>query len=93
MRSERGYTVVELLVASAIVLAAVAAVGEVLHDGVLRAPVIEESVDLQQRSRVVIDLLSAELRKAGAGDEAGPLSASIPSLLPRHALAPSGVNT
>lgn len=91
MKSERGYTVVELLVASAIMLAVLAAVAEVLHGGVLRAPVIEESIDLQQRSRVVIDMLSSELRKAGAGDDVGPLSVRIPSVLPRNALSPPGV--
>ena len=88
MTGQRGYTVVELLVASAIMLAVLAAVTEVLHDGVLRAPVLEESSDLQQRSRVVIDLLSAELRKAGAGDDSGPLGLYFPALLPRAAVSP-----
>ena len=93
MTGQRGYTIVELLVASAIMLAVLAAVTEVLHDGVLRAPVLEESSDLQQRSRVVVDLLSAELRKAGAGDDSGPLARYFPALLPRDAVSPPTVAT
>jgi prepilin-type N-terminal cleavage/methylation domain-containing protein len=88
MKSQRGFTVVELLVASAIMLVVLGAVTKVLHDGVLRAPVLEESSDLQQRSRVVIDLLSAELRRAGAGDDSGPLALYFPALLPRDAVSP-----
>ena len=91
MRGARGYTVIELLVASAIMLAVLAAVTDVLHDGVLRAPVLEESSDLQQRARVVLDLLSAELRRAGAGEDSGPLSGYVPAVLPRGALLPPTV--
>ena len=85
MRDERGYTIIELLVAAAIMLAVLAGVSGVLHAAILRVPWLEESTDLQQRTRAALDMLSADLRSAGAGNPSGSLAVHLPALLPRAA--------
>lgn len=83
---EGGYSIVELLLASAIVsslMAGVLALAISLHVG-LRAE--GERADLQQRLRVAVDALSRDLALAGAGTNqgarAGPLGFSIASVVP-----------
>lgn len=87
MRAERGFTVIELLVASAILLGLLAFAAGALHDALVRVPVIEEASDLQQRTRTAGELLFSELRTAGAGTAAGPLPAFFPAVLPRPSAA------
>lgn len=86
--NERGYTIVELLVAAAVMLAVIAGVSGVLHAAILRVPWLEESTDLQQRTRAALELLAADIRSAGAGDPSGSLTARLPAVLPRTAAAP-----
>lgn len=88
MKNEQGYTIVELLVAAAVMLTVLAGVSGVLHAAILRVPWLEESTDLQQRTRAALELLSADLRSAGAGDPSGSLAGYLPGVLPRTAIAP-----
>jgi hypothetical protein len=83
MRDERGYTFIELIVASAIVIALGAALLGLLHDGLAATPALEEMTDLHQRARVSIDRLDAEIRAAAAGSPSGPLSQSFAAIEPR----------
>jgi hypothetical protein len=87
MTDERGYTIIELLVAAAVMLTVVAGVAGVLHAALLRVPWLEESTDLQQRTRAALELLSADLRAAGASDPSGTLATHLPIVLPRTAAA------
>ena len=90
IRREGGFTFVELIVASAILITVSAAVLWLLHDGLAAAPVLEEATDLQQRARVSIDALAAELRAAAAGPPSGPLSRYFAAVEPRAAIDPPG---
>lgn len=85
MRGDRGYTVVELLIATAIMLMVTSAVMSMLHDGLARTPVLEDSMDLHQRARIAADAIGADLRAAGNGTSSGPLSAVVPGVEPRWA--------
>lgn len=90
MTGHRGYTVVELVIATAIMLAMTSAVMTLLHDGLVRTPVLEEASDLHQRARVAADAIAADLRAAGNGTPSGPLSAVLPAVEPRGAGAAAG---
>ena len=83
MTGHRGYTVVELLIATAVMLAMTSAVMTLVHDGLMRTPLLEDAADLHQRARVVADAIAADLRAAGNGTAAGPLSAVLPAVEPR----------
>jgi len=85
MRGERGYTVVELVIATAVMLAMTSAVMTLLHDGLVRTPVLEDAADLHQRARVAVDAIAADLRAAGNGTPTGPLAAVLPAVEPRGA--------
>jgi hypothetical protein len=83
MNGERGITIVELLIAAAVLLTVVAAVTTLLHDGLVGVPALEEAGDLHQRARVATDAIAADLRNSGAGDEMGPLADVLAAVLPR----------
>ena len=87
MTDQRGYTIIELLVAAAVMLTVLAGVSTVLHGAILRVPWLEESTDLQQRTRAALELLSADIRSAGAGEPSGSLAVYLPAVLPRSAVA------
>jgi hypothetical protein len=88
MSAERGYTVVELLVAAGVLLLVLTGLSAVMHDAILRVPWLEESTDLQQRTRAALEQLSSDLRAAGAGEHAGTLMSHLPVVLPRGAMDP-----
>lgn len=90
MTGQRGYTFVELLIASAILLMVSGAVLGLLHDGLAAAPVLEEATDLQQRARVSVDAIAADLRTAAAGSPSGPLSRYFAAVEPRAPADPAG---
>lgn len=90
MSGTRGFTLIELIIATAIMLAMTAAVMALLHDGLVRTPLLEEGTDLHQRARVVADALAADLRGAGSGTQSGPLSATFAVIEPRAPRAPAG---
>jgi Tfp pilus assembly protein PilW len=83
MSGDRGYTLVELTIATAIMLTVTGAVMTLLHDSLARTPVLEDATDLHQRARVVAEALAVDLRAAGSGTPSGPLTASFPAIEPR----------
>jgi len=84
MNRQQGYTVVELLVASAVMLSVLAVVTALVHDGLIGVPVLEEAGDLHQRSRVAADQIAAAIRDAAAGGPFGPLADHVAAVLPRR---------
>lgn len=90
MSRESGFSVIELLVASAILLTISGAMFGLLQDGLAGTPVIEESTDLHQRTRVAVDAITSELRIAAAGTASGPLSRYFAGIDPRRAADPPG---
>ena len=93
MRGARGATLVELLVATAIMLGITGAVMTLLYDGLSRTAILEDASDLHQRARITADAITADLRAAGNGTAAGPLGAVLPAAEPRWAGTPPGTAT
>lgn len=82
----RGFSLIELLMATALMLLVMAAALAVV-DPVRAASTIElESVDMEQRLRVAVHTLSADLAMAGAGAamgaDAGPLISQFAAVWP-----------
>jgi type II secretory pathway pseudopilin PulG len=90
MKGSRGFSVVEVLVATAIMLTVTGAVFQLLAGAVNRSAVWNDDADLHQRARVAMEAISAELRAAGAGGEHGPLRNQFLVVEPRR---PGGVVT
>ena len=90
MTREQGFSVVELLISSAILFMVCGAVLGLLHDGVAATPVLEETTDLHQRVRVAVDAISGELKLAAAGTPAGALSRFFAAVEPRRLSDPPG---
>lgn len=88
VRCARGFTLVEVLVGSAISLAVIAVACLLAAEAQLAWRAASARVDLQQRARVTADLISRLLREAGAGPMSGPARANlirgIPPVLPRR---------
>ncbi len=82
MTHESGYTVVELLVATAVMVTATGAILGLLESGTSKNVLWNEAADLHQRARVAAARLAAELGAAGAGTNAGPLPRSFAALAP-----------
>ena len=87
IRSEAGFTLAEMLVATALMLivsGAVFAIVAPAQDASMAQP---EAMDMQQRLRVGSDALFQDLVAAGGGLDAGPsagsLSAFLPPIVPR----------
>ena len=93
MRGDRGFSLVELLVASAILLTVCAGVVEMLSRALAAAPVLEETTDLHQRARVASEAVAADARQAAAGSGSGALSRVIAAVEPRASLDPPGSAT
>ena len=87
---QSGHTVVELVIASAILLSVSGAVIGLLHEGLAGTPLLEETTDLHQRARVAADALAGELRLAAAGTPSGPLTVFFGAIDPRHPADPVG---
>jgi len=83
MTGNRGFTLLELVIAMGVMLAMTGALMTMLHHGLARTPVLEEAADLHQRARVAAERLAADLRAAGSGTPSGPLSARFPAAEPR----------
>jgi len=84
MNRQRGFSVIELLVASAILCVVSGALLGLLQDGLAGTPVLEETTDLHQRARVVADAIATELRGAAAGTPTGALSRYFAAVEPRR---------
>ena len=83
MNGQRGFSLIELLVAMAVMLAVLASTAAAVHHGLVRTPWLEEAADLQQRVRVAAESMAADIRAAGAGGMSGPIALRIPPVLPR----------
>lgn len=75
--SESGFTLIEALVATAIMVTVTGAMFTVMnpHSGIFQMQ--PEVTDIHQRVRVGVDTLTKDLMMAGAGAYSGPLSGSL----------------
>ncbi len=89
LRDDAGFTMVELLVSSLIMLVVTSAIFSLVNPSQGTFQVQPEVSDLQQRLRVGIDTLQKDLVMAGAGtyngESAGALSYFIAPIMPYHA--------
>jgi prepilin-type N-terminal cleavage/methylation domain-containing protein len=88
MRTTRGFSLVELLLALVITLIVSAGVFEVARAAREAAATEPERSDLQQRLRIASDAIAGDLALAGvsgAGETASPLGRAIPAVLPFRA--------
>lgn len=88
-RDADGFTLVDLLVATAVALAALAAVSAALPPILDTMQAVPEAADLHQRSRATEAVVSGMLTSAGAGAALlgeGPLSRTVPAIWPRRLL-------
>lgn len=88
MGRERGFALIEVLIGSAIGLAAIAVTCQLAADAQVAWRAAAARADLQQRARVAQDHLTRALREAGAGPLAGPARVSmmrgVPAVVPRR---------
>ena len=88
VRDGRGFSLVEVLISTAISLSATLIACRLAAGAQTHWRVTAARVDLQQRARAAADMLSRALLEAGAGPQAGPaygpLSRYIPAVLPRR---------
>jgi type II secretory pathway pseudopilin PulG len=88
MRSESGFSLVELLVATTMLLVVLGGFMSAATPAMQVARSAPEGVDAEQRARAGADLLMRDLYAAGAGLDAGPLAGSLmgyfPPVLPRR---------
>jgi len=77
LESESGYSLVELLISSAIMLVVTGAIFGLVSPSQGTATTQPEVSDLQQRSRVASEVLFKELVMAGAGVYQGPVTGSL----------------
>ena len=71
LRSERGYSLIELLISSAIMVTITGAIFALVNPSQGTSQTAPEISDLQQRSRVATDRLFSELMMTGAGPYQG----------------------
>jgi len=72
MTRDAGFSLVEVIVATALTMSLTGVVVSLAAPGTTASPVLPEAIDLQQRARVAADVLDQELSNAGAGLSAGP---------------------
>jgi prepilin-type N-terminal cleavage/methylation domain-containing protein len=73
----RGFTIVEMLVALAVMTTAAGVLLSLIVAGQRLARLQPEAADQQQRARTAIETLGGELARAGAGFDRGPLAGSL----------------
>lgn len=86
---DSGFTLVDLLVATAVALATLAVVSAALPPVLDAVQTVPEATDTQQRARATEATLSALVARAGAGASLmgeGPLAQAIPAVWPRRLL-------
>ena len=79
---EDGTTLIEMIVAAALTAAVTGVVLQLLLGGHTAFVVEPERADMQQRLRVALDLIAADVRAAGAGLTRGDAPVSLWNLLP-----------
>ena len=72
-----GFSLVELLIAMAMMVAFGSVVMALIIAGQSMARMQPEAADLHQRARIALQTLGAELAVAGAGFDRGPLAGSL----------------
>src|SRR5258705_1353759 len=72
MTRDAGFSLIELLVAMAVMVSVSGALLSLILAGVSIARRQPEAADLQQRARIALQTLGAELALAGAGLDRGP---------------------
>jgi type II secretory pathway pseudopilin PulG len=77
MTSQRGFTIVELLIATAIMMAVIASTFALLNPAQGMFAAQPEAMEMQQRLRVGLDALTRDLMMAGAGTYSGPIAGSL----------------
>jgi hypothetical protein len=77
LRSESGYSLIELLISSAIMITITGAIFALVNPSQGTAQTAPEISDLQQRSRVGSDVLFSEIMMAGAGTYQGPVRGAL----------------
>lgn len=77
-----GHTLVEVMVALGLMLLVVAGVTTILLQTTRLARAHPERFELHQRARVALDLITRDLRAAGAGVYLGPATGPLPSAVP-----------
>jgi hypothetical protein len=77
LRSEAGFSLVEVLVATTLIVSVTAGVLSVLNPARGVFSTQSEAVDMQQRLRTGVDALTRDLRSAGAGAYSGALTGSL----------------
>jgi len=77
LRSEAGFSLIEVLVATAIMLIVTGGIFTVMNPSSTMFQAQPEVVDLQQRLRIGVDTLTRDLVMAGAGAYSGSLSGSL----------------
>ncbi len=85
-----GFSLVELLIAMAMMVAFGSAVMSLIIAGQSMARMQPEAADLQQRARVALQTLGAELAVAGAGFDRGPLAGPLARYFPPVAPSSDG---
>lgn len=87
-RHDAGFTLVELLVASALALVVAAAVFAFIASHVTMAYAQPDAVDVQQRARAAADVLAGDLATAGASADGGGadhgFACCLPTIQPRR---------
>jgi prepilin-type N-terminal cleavage/methylation domain-containing protein len=77
-----GFSLIELLVAMAIMVTFTTALLSLVVAGQMFARTQPEAADLQQRARIALQTLGADLAMAGAGVDRGPLAGSLARFFP-----------
>jgi type II secretory pathway pseudopilin PulG len=85
-----GFSLVELLIAMAMMVAFGSVVMALIMAGQSMARMQPEAADLQQRARVALQTLGAELAVAGAGFDRGPLAGPLALYFPPVAPSADG---
>jgi prepilin-type N-terminal cleavage/methylation domain-containing protein len=88
--TERGFSLVELLIATAIMTTTAGVLLSLVMAGQSIARLQPEAADLQQRARIATQLLATELVRAGAGLDAGPWAGSLSDRFPPITPSPDG---
>lgn len=81
-RSERGYSLIEMLISTAIMVTVTGAIFAIVNPSQGTARVQPEFSDMQQRGRVGADVLNRDLLMAGAGPYLGPNTGSLMNYFP-----------
>jgi hypothetical protein len=77
MTRDAGFSLVEVVMATTLTMSVTGAVVSLATPAGRLSPALPEAVDLQQRARVIENVLVQELARAGAGLTAGPWSGGL----------------